>query len=306
MAKAALGSWASLPARALWGRLQIQDPTRGSTAPERRKKPGKPPCAPAASLIPCPPHPLGGPGWRWGCSCCPIVGSSGRRGFSARLVSGEAEESAQCPNRSIQSLLKITKCAPGEGGDAGCPGSGPRWQPGPVPPIELRIPHPGPAAWHGAPGPHGDTRPRSQRVGTTPGQQGRPRGCHCGPGAPRGWRSCGRALARCPSADGNRARCYRQWSGRRRTGWRMPGAGGAAGAAGSGPSPPSRAAGLLLVPQLCQPRAGHGRGSALLPCLGFPWHWLGGERPPCLAFRGHTAPAPSQVSLRSSGCPWPQ
>lgn len=71
-------------------------------------------------------------------------------------------------------------------GGAGCLGSGPRWQPGPVPPIELWIPHPGPAGWHGAPGPHGDTRPRSQCVGTTPGQQGRPWGVSLQAGCPPG------------------------------------------------------------------------------------------------------------------------
>lgn len=62
MAKGALGSRASLPTRGVLGRLQIQDPPSGSTAPERRKKPVKLPHAPTASLILRPPHPLRGPG----------------------------------------------------------------------------------------------------------------------------------------------------------------------------------------------------------------------------------------------------
>lgn len=120
---------------------------------------------------------------------------------------------------------------------------------GTVPPGPTATPARGLSAWE---------RPPGSRAGLG--------GCHCRPGAPRGWRSCGRALARCPSTDGNRARCYRQQRGRRRRGWRMPGAGGAAGAGVSSPSPPSRAAVFLLLPQLCQPRAGDGRGFSTAAC----------------------------------------
>lgn len=141
---------------------------------------------------------------------------------------------------------------------------------GTVPPGPTATPARGLSAWE---------RPPGSRAG--------PGGCHCRPGAPRGWRSRGRALARCPSADGNRARCYRQRRGRRRRGWRMPGAGGAAGAGVSSPSPPSRAAVFLLLPQLCQLRAGDGRGFSTAACRLLPrasvslGGWLGGELPPC-------------------------
>lgn len=178
MAKGALGSLALLPTMGVLRRLQIQDPTSGSTAPEGKKKPVKLCHAPAASLILRPPHPLRGGA---------TLGELRGEGVQCQGRLQEAEESAQCPNRSIQSLLKIAKCVPGgEGGGAGCLGSGPRWQPGPVPPIELWIPHPSPAGWHGAPGPHGDTRPRSQRMGTILGQQGRPGGVSLQDGCPPG------------------------------------------------------------------------------------------------------------------------
>lgn len=120
MAKGALGSLASLPTMGVLGTLQIQDPTSGSTAPLRRKKPVKLRHAPAASPS-TPPQRAGMGEGGGGGPAATLWGAQGGRGFSARVVSSEAEESAQCPNRSIQSLLKIAKCVPG-GGGSGLPG----------------------------------------------------------------------------------------------------------------------------------------------------------------------------------------
>lgn len=228
----------------------------------------------------------------------PHCGGLRGRGLSARVVSGEAEECSVPKQVDPISFKNSQECARG---GAGClapchplnyGSRTPALLAGAVPPGPTATPARGPSAWE---------RPPGSRAG--------PGGCHCRPGAPGGWRSCGRGLARCPSADGNRARCYRQQRGRRRRGCRRPGAGGAAGAGVNSPSPPWRAPAWLL-PQLCQPRAGDGRGFSTAACRLLPRASVslgagcGGKLPLCLMFRGHAAPAPPQVSLHSSGCPW--
>lgn len=194
----------------------------------------------------------------WGGPAATFQGARGGRcsvpGSSPHPPSTE-QESARCPNRLIQSLLKIAKCVPGGGsGGEGCLGSWPRWQAGPMPPIELWIPStPAPQAGRVPPAPRrlparglgAWERPPGSRVGPKGGGP-------CRPGAPWGWRSCGRALALCLSADGNSARCYRQW--RRAQAQRLKDAGGwwSHWRQHAWPRPPPvRAAAFLLLPQLC-------------------------------------------------------
>lgn len=66
------------------------------------------------------------------------------------------------------------------------------WAPGragslaPCHPLNYASRTPAPLAGTEPPGPHGDTRPRSKRVGTTPGQQGRCWGVSLQAGCPPG------------------------------------------------------------------------------------------------------------------------
>ena len=130
---------------------------------------------------------------------------------------------------SSRPLTNSKVCAREGGGEEGGGGGGgigaawARWQPGTVPPIELRPPRAGRVPPPPAMAlPHGNSpSPPIQQppLGPHHPKQGCPGGGPCWMGSPRG---CGRALAACPSADGNRARRYWQRCGGRRSGWGGP------------------------------------------------------------------------------------